>query len=56
MDSLIAAAGQALSTGDPLGALQLVALRDDAPGLALRGIAMAQLGDLIRAKALLRKL
>jgi hypothetical protein len=41
--------------GDPLGSLKLVALRDDAPALALRGIAMAQLGDLVRAKALLRR-
>ncbi len=54
MDSLITAAARALATGDPLGALKRVALRDDAPALALRGIAMAQLGDLIRAKALLR--
>ena len=43
-----------LAAGDPLGALNRVALRDDAPALALRGIAMAQLGDLVRAKALLR--
>ncbi len=55
MDPLITAAGQALAAGDPLGALKRVALRDDAPALALRGIAMAQLGDLDRAKALLRK-
>jgi hypothetical protein len=54
MDSLITAAAQALAAGDPLGALKRVALRDDAPALALRGIAMAQLGDLVRAKALLR--
>src|ERR1700722_2884860 len=54
MDSLITAAARALVAGDPLGALNRVALRDDAPALALRGIAMAQLGDLIRAKALLR--
>jgi DNA-binding winged helix-turn-helix (wHTH) protein len=54
MDSLITAAARALAAGDPLGALKRVALRDDAPALALRGIAMAQLGDLIRAKALLR--
>ena len=54
MDSLIAAAARALAAGDPLGALNRVALRDDAPALALRGIAMAQLGDLARAKALLR--
>ena len=55
MDSLITAAARALAVGDPLGALKRVALRDDAPALALRGIAMAQLGDLVRAKALLRK-
>ncbi|HWL87797.1 MAG TPA: helix-turn-helix domain-containing protein, partial [Polyangiaceae bacterium] len=54
MDSLITAAAHALATGDALGALKRVALRDDAPALALRGIAMAQLGDLVRAKALLR--
>jgi hypothetical protein len=54
MDSLITAAARALATGDPVGALKRVALRDDAPALALRGIAMAQLGDLVRAKALLR--
>jgi len=55
MDSLITAAGRALAAGDPLGALKRVALRDDAPALALRGIAMAQLGDLAHAKALLRR-
>jgi tetratricopeptide (TPR) repeat protein len=54
MDSLITAAARALSAGDPLAALKRVALRDDAPALALRGIAMAQLGDLTRAKELLR--
>jgi hypothetical protein len=54
MDSLITAAARALAAGDALGALKRVALRDDAPALALRGIAMAQLGDLVRAKALLR--
>jgi hypothetical protein len=54
MDSLITAAGRALAAGDPLGALNRVALRNDAPALALRGIAMAQLGDLVRAKALVR--
>ena len=51
MDSLITAAARALAAGDALGALKRVALRDDAPALALRGIAMAQLGDLVRAKA-----
>ncbi|MBV8651375.1 MAG: helix-turn-helix domain-containing protein, partial [Alphaproteobacteria bacterium] len=55
MDSLITAAARALAAGDPLGALNRVALRDDAPALALRGIAMAQLGDLARAKALVRR-
>ena len=54
MDSMITAAARALAAGDPLSALKRVALRDDAPALALRGIAMAQLGDLLRAKALLR--
>ena len=55
MDSLITAAAHALAAGDPLGALKRVALREDAPALALRGIAMAQLGDLVRARALLRR-
>jgi tetratricopeptide (TPR) repeat protein len=55
MDSLIAAAAHALATGDLLGALKRVALRNDAPALALRGIAMAQLGDFVLAKILLRK-
>src|SRR5215212_7812662 len=54
MDSLITAAARALAARDPLAALKRVALRDDPPALALRGIAMAQLGDLLRAKALLR--
>jgi hypothetical protein len=54
-DSLITAAARALAAGDPLGALNRVALRDDAPALALRGIAMAQLGDLGRARALVRR-
>jgi hypothetical protein len=55
MDSLITAAAQALAAGDPLGALNRIALREDAPALALRGIAMAQLGDLDRARMLVRK-
>ena len=55
MDSLITAAARALAAGDPIGALNRVALRDDPPALALRGIAMAQLGDLVRAKALVRR-
>jgi DNA-binding winged helix-turn-helix (wHTH) protein len=55
MDSLITAAARALAAGDPLGALKRVALREDPPALALRGIAMAQLGDFDRAKTLLRR-
>ena len=55
MDSLINAAARALAAGDPLGALKRIALRDDAPSLALRGIAMAQLGDLTKGKELLRR-
>jgi hypothetical protein len=55
MDSLITAAARALAAGDPLGALKRIALRDDPAALALRGIAMAQLGDLVRAKVLLRR-
>jgi len=55
MDSLITAAARALAAGDPLGALNRVALRDDAPALALRGIAMAQLGDFVKARVLLRR-
>src|ERR1700676_5021863 len=55
MDSLITAAARALAAGDPPGALKRGAPRDGAPPLALRGLAMAQLGDLVRAKALLRR-
>lgn len=55
MDSLITAAARALATGDALGALKRIALRDDPPALALRGIAMAQLGDHPRARDLLRR-
>ena len=55
MDLLITAAARALAAGDPLSALNFIALRDDPPALALRGIAMAQLGDLARARALLRR-
>src|SRR5512147_1949649 len=55
MDSSITAAARALRAGDPLGALDRVALRDDPPALALRGIAMAQLGEYPRARELLRR-
>src|SRR3982751_1124339 len=55
MDSSITAAGRALGAGDPLGALKRVALREDPPALALRGIAMAQLGEMARARDLLRR-
>jgi DNA-binding transcriptional ArsR family regulator len=54
MDSLITAAARALAAGDVIGVLKRVGLRDDPPALALRGIAMAQLGDFTRAKVLLR--
>jgi hypothetical protein len=55
MDSLVTAAARALKAGDPLGALEWIAFRHDAPALALRGIAMAQLGELAKAKVLLRR-
>jgi hypothetical protein len=55
MDSLITAAARALASGDPLAALNRIALREDAPALALRGIAMAQLGDLDRARLLVKR-
>ena len=55
VDALIAAAAQALAAGDPLGALNWIALREDGPALALRGIALARLGDLERARLLLRR-
>jgi tetratricopeptide (TPR) repeat protein len=55
VDSLIAAAARALVVGDALGALERVALREDPPALALRGIAMAQLGEHRRARELLRR-
>lgn len=55
MDALISASARALAGGDPLGALKRVALREDPPALALRGIAMAQLGDHARARDLLRR-
>src|SRR5512138_961376 len=54
MDSLITAGARALAAGDPISALKLVALRNDASGLALRGIALAQLGEYGRARELLR--
>ncbi len=55
MDSLISAAARALAVGDAVGALKRVALREDPPALALRGIAMAQLGEHPRARELLRR-
>lgn len=53
MDCQMTFAARALAAGDPLAALKFIALRADAPALALRGIAMAQVGDLVRAKELL---
>ncbi|MFC5374690.1 helix-turn-helix domain-containing protein [Brevundimonas faecalis] len=55
MDALITAAGRALTLGDPLGALNRVSLREDPPALALRGVAMAQLGEFATARSLLRR-
>jgi hypothetical protein len=55
MDSLITASARALAAGDAIGALKHVALREDPPALALRGIAMAQLGEHPRARELLRR-
>lgn len=54
MDSILNAAALALAKGDLLGALNRVALRHDPDALALRGIAMAQLGEFSRARELLR--
>src|SRR2546428_11286918 len=51
MDSLITAAARALAAGDPLRALKRGAPRGDAPALPPRGIANAQLGRLLPAKA-----
>src|SRR6187402_1579590 len=55
MDSLIAASARALASGDALGALNRVSLREDPPALALRGIAMAQLGEHPRARELIKR-
>lgn len=55
MDLAIMASAQALAVGDALGALNSVALRTDAPAMALRGIALAQLGEYQRARVLLRR-
>jgi hypothetical protein len=52
---LITAAALALAAGDALGALKRVGLREDPPALALRGIAMAQLDDLVRENPRSRK-
>lgn len=55
MDTVVNLAARALAAGDPLAALERVALRDDAPSLALRGIAMAQLGEWRPARRLLQR-
>ncbi|HEX4449004.1 MAG TPA: helix-turn-helix domain-containing protein, partial [Polyangiaceae bacterium] len=55
METHVSAAARALAAFEPLEALRHVALRDDAPALALRGIAMAQLGELPVARKLLRR-
>jgi len=54
VDALITAAAHALALGDPLAALNRLALREDPAALALRGIAMAQLEQPARARELLR--
>ena len=51
---MLTAAAQALDAGDVLGALKRVALRTDAVGLAIRGVALARLGKRERARELLR--
>jgi hypothetical protein len=55
VDSVLTAAAHALDAGDVLSALKRVALRDDAPGLALRGVALARLGKRERARELLQR-
>jgi hypothetical protein len=55
MDSAVSTAARALAQGDALSALKHVALRSDPPALALRGIGMAQLGELTKARQLLRR-
>jgi tetratricopeptide (TPR) repeat protein len=55
VDSVLAAASQALSRGDPLAALRCVALRNDPAALALRGVSMAQLGEFAAARKLLSR-
>ena len=54
VDPALLAAAHALDAGDVLGALKRVALRTDAPGVALRGVALARLGKRERARALLQ--
>jgi len=53
VDSGIAAAARALEEGDVLRALDHVARRNDAHALAMRGVVMAQLGELETARKLL---
>ncbi len=55
MDAPLRAAARALATFDPLAALKSVALRDDPDALALRGVALAQLGDFEVARKLLAR-
>ena len=52
---LITAAALALASDDALGSLKRVGLREDPPALPLRGIAMAQLDDLVRTKSAFKK-
>ena len=55
MDSALETAAQALSVFDPLAALKIVALREDPDALAMRGVAMAQLGDYGASRKLLER-
>jgi tetratricopeptide (TPR) repeat protein len=53
MDSALEHAARALARFEPLAALQGVALREDTEALALRGIALAQLGEFQSSRRLL---
>jgi hypothetical protein len=44
MDQALAAAARALSSFEPLAALDLVALRKEPEAIVFRGLAIAQLG------------
>ena len=54
-DAFCVRASAALAHGDPLAALQAVSAREDAHALALRAIALAQLGETADARPLLQR-